>query len=87
MELKENGFDDKVVMGQPKAIGGITFIPVLSINFGCFDTLGTCFWGSISPIAFIVIDEENKGVSFYKIADDVEPHEIMNKIWGNYKDN
>lgn len=79
MELQENEFIDRVVMGPPKTIGSITFIPILSISFGCFKSFGAGFWGNISPIAFITIDE-NKDVSFYKLAASAEPHDIIDEI-------
>lgn len=82
MELEENQLIDRVVMGPPKTIGNITFIPILSVTFGCFKSFGAGFGGSISPIAFVTIGKDGD-MSFYKIVAGKAPDDIINDVRRN----
>ncbi|HHW03772.1 MAG TPA: hypothetical protein GXX35_13370 [Thermoanaerobacterales bacterium] len=79
MELKENELFDRIIMGPPKTVEDITFIPILSVTLGCFKSFGTGFGGSISPKAFIVIDKDGN-LSFYNLIPDENPLDIINNI-------
>ena len=68
MEFNYNNFSQEVIMGSPKVINGITFIPIVNVTFFCFNTFGFGFGGNISPDAFITIDK-NGSYGFFKITD------------------
>jgi len=82
MELKENDLIDKVILGPPKTIDSITFIPILSVTFGCFKSFGTGFGGSICPKAFVIVDK-NGGISFYNMVPGERPADIINAVSQN----
>lgn len=79
MSFKNCAFYDKIVLGKPKTIKDITFIPILDITFGGYDKFGLFFGGSISPKAFIVIDSIG-AVSFYNISADTTPSKLLESI-------
>lgn len=83
MELNENELIDKVILGPPKTIDGITFIPILSVTFGCFKSFGSGFGGSIFPKAFVIIDKDG-GISFYNMVSGEDPADMVNAVSQNY---
>lgn len=79
MKIDENLLYDKIIMGRPQTIKDITFIPVLNIIFGNVKHFGVAIAGSISPKAFIVIDQRGY-VSFYKLDNSVAPEDLIQSI-------
>jgi hypothetical protein len=79
MSFKNCTFCDKMILGKPKTIKGLTFIPILDIAFGGYKKVGQFFGGSISPKSFIVIDSIGV-VSFYNISTDDSPLELLDSI-------
>ncbi|WP_422443598.1 GerW family sporulation protein [Thermoanaerobacterium sp. DL9XJH110] len=79
MVFKENEFFDEIIMGSPKIINGITFIPLMNVTFGCFDSFSFGFGCCISPRAFIVIDRDEK-ISFYNLISGENPLDILKNI-------
>lgn len=82
MELKENDLIDKVIMGPPKIIDDITFVPILSVIFGCFESFGAGFGASICPKAFVVIKKDGS-ISFYNLISDEKPKDLINAVSQN----
>ncbi len=79
MSFKNCAIYDKIVLGKPKTIKDLTFIPILDITFGGYDKLGLFFGGSISPKAFIVLDSIG-AISFYNISTDITTSELLDSI-------
>ncbi|HHY71341.1 MAG TPA: hypothetical protein GX519_06820 [Thermoanaerobacterales bacterium] len=79
MSFKNCAIYDKIVLGKPKTIKDLTFIPILDITFGGYDKFGLFFGGSISPKAFIVLDSIG-AISFYNISTDITTSELLDSI-------
>ena len=77
MGFKNCNLYDKIILGKPKTIKDLTFIPILDITFEGYNKFGYFFGGSISPKAFIVIDSVGV-VSFYNLTDDISPSDLLN---------
>lgn len=82
MELKKNDLIDKVIMGPPKIVNDITFIPILSVTFGCFESFGAGFGASICPKAFVVVDKDGN-ISFYNLIPGENPVDMINAVSNN----
>lgn len=78
MNIDENKFSDEIIMGSPKVIKDITFIPIMNVSFGCFNTFGFFLGGHISPMAFITINKDGE-YGFFKLSDD-NPEDILKSI-------
>jgi len=78
MNIDENKFSDEIIMGSPKVINDITFIPIIDVSFGCFKSFGFFFGGHIYPKAFITINKDGS-YGFFKLSDD-NPEDILKSI-------
>ena len=79
MSFKNCAIYDKIVLGKPKTIKGLTFIPILNITIGGYDKFGLFFGGTILPKAFIIIDSMGN-ISFYNISTDIPSSKLLESI-------
>ncbi len=70
---------DKMVLGKPRTIGDLTFIPLIHITLRAYYIFGLFLGMSISPEAFIV-REAGGMISFYNISADTTFEELLANI-------
>ncbi|NLU10699.1 MAG: hypothetical protein GXW90_07175 [Tepidanaerobacter acetatoxydans] len=70
---------DKMILGKPRPIGDLTFIPLIHITVRAYYIFSLFLGMSISPEAFI-IREASGMISFYNISDDATFAELLANI-------